>query len=143
MDITEPVTALPAGSFDVVPCMDVLFHIADDEGYRTAIENVARLLRPGGLFVFSENFLHRAEKRGARQVNRSLQWIETVLLESGFQPVRRRPMFVLMDPQVDAVEVCHRSWAAVLRAATALAVSGWFDGRHALPARTVPRAASR
>ena len=45
-------TALPlaAGSFDVVVASDVLEHIADD---RAAVAEIARVLRPGGIFVFS------------------------------------------------------------------------------------------
>lgn len=45
-------TSLPlaSGSFDAVIASDVLEHIADD---RTAVAEVARVLRPGGVFIFS------------------------------------------------------------------------------------------
>jgi len=45
-------TALPFAScaFDVVVALDVLEHIADD---RAALHEIARVLRPGGVFVFA------------------------------------------------------------------------------------------
>ena len=45
-------TALPfrSGTFDGVVCLDVLEHIEDD---RAALREIARVLRPGGVFLFA------------------------------------------------------------------------------------------
>jgi SAM-dependent methyltransferase len=47
-DITR--TALPAASFDLILCTEVLEHIPD---WRAALASLARLLRPGGALVLS------------------------------------------------------------------------------------------
>ena len=47
-----------SSEFDAVSSNDVLFHIVDDAGYQRAFTNIFGALRPGGYFVFSDNFLH-------------------------------------------------------------------------------------
>ena len=133
LDISDPVTELPAGAFDAVSCMDVLFHITDDGGHRTAVENLARLTRPGGWCLFSENCLHVPEQRGPRQVNRSLERIEAEAEDAGLEVVRRVPMFVLMNAQVDASRFRRRLWALVMRTVTLLPVTGWLAGALLYP----------
>ena len=133
IDISQPVTSLEPGSFDVVSCMDVLFHITDDAHYRSAVANIAALLKPGGHFVLSDNFLHRAEQRGERQVNRSLTTIENVLDAAGLEVLRRVPMLVLMNAQVDASPLWRKSWGAALRLATVTDATGWLAGALLYP----------
>jgi SAM-dependent methyltransferase len=133
LDISAPLTSLERGSFDVVSCMDVLFHITDDAQYRSAVANIAALLRPGGHFILSENFLHRAEQRGQRQVNHSLTHIEEVLDAAGLQVLRRVPMLVLMNAQVDAPPLWRKSWGAALRLATLTDATGWLAGALLYP----------
>jgi SAM-dependent methyltransferase len=89
LDITGAVDAIEPASFDVVSCMDVLFHITNDDRYLAALDNVARILRPGGRFVFSENFLHRPPEFTDRQVNRTMEWIRSALRGAGFEIERR------------------------------------------------------
>ncbi len=124
---------LPSAGYDLVSCMDVLFHITDDEGHRTAIRNLAALTKPGGWCLFSENFLRRPEQRGPRQVNRRLERITAEVEDAGFEIVERVPMFVLMNAQVDAGPVRRRGWAAAMRAATALPATGWLAGAALYP----------
>jgi SAM-dependent methyltransferase len=133
LDISDHITEMPAGAFDAVSCMDVLFHITDDEGHRAAIANLARLIHPGGWCMFSENFLHGPEQRGPRQVNRSLRRIEREVTEAGLEVVRRTPMFVLMNAQVDAPEPRRLAWAAVMRTATLVPATGWLAGALLFP----------
>ncbi|WP_291794813.1 class I SAM-dependent methyltransferase [Brevibacterium sp.] len=64
LDITRGTGPFEPGSFDVVSCMDVLFHITDDAAYRAALRNIATLLKPGGTFVLTENFVHRTAGSG-------------------------------------------------------------------------------
>lgn len=87
--------------FDIISAFDVLFHIIDDTRYENAIRNIFSLLKPGGLFVFSDNFLHHNSLRSARQVSRSLRVIQRVLYQNNFEVLLRCPMFVLMNAPVD------------------------------------------
>ncbi|HEU4541618.1 MAG TPA: methyltransferase domain-containing protein [Jiangellaceae bacterium] len=124
---------LGPASFDMVSCMDVLFHITDDGQYEEAIDGIAQVIRSGGYFVLSENFLHRAEQRGERQVNRSASAIQALLTGAGFEVVRRVPMLVLMNAQVDAPIAWRKIWGGALRAATLTELTGWLAGAALYP----------
>ncbi|MGB7953814.1 MAG: class I SAM-dependent methyltransferase [Candidatus Nitrosopolaris sp.] len=87
--------------FDVVSAFDVLFHIVDDNRYQKALKNIHSMLKPNGIFVFSDNFIHGPTIRSTYQVSRSLSHIEKTLIENGFDIIQRRPMFVLMNTPVD------------------------------------------
>lgn len=132
-DIAEPAGVLEQASFDVVSCMDVLFHITDDERYVRALTTIAQVLRPGGTFVLSENFLHRPEQRGPHQVNRTMAWICDALSTAGFDVVRRVPMLVLMNAQVDSPFAWRKLWGGALRAATLTKPTGWLAGAALYP----------
>jgi SAM-dependent methyltransferase len=119
--------------FDAVSCIDVLFHIVSDDRYRRALETMHRVLKPGGWLILSENFLHRAEQRGPNQVNRTLPWITDALTEAGFEIVRRRPMQVLMNAQVDAPWLWRKAWGGFLRAATLTKPTGYVAGAALYP----------
>jgi SAM-dependent methyltransferase len=93
---------IPDERFDAISAMDMLFHITDDAAYERAFGNLARLLKPGGLLVFTENFVHGPERSGPHQVSRSLDQIVAVIARSGLRPVSRRPVFVLMNGPVDS-----------------------------------------
>jgi SAM-dependent methyltransferase len=132
-DITAAADALEPASFDVVSCMDVLFHITDDEGYVRALDTISSVLRPGGTFVLSENFLHRPEQRGSHQVNRTMEWIRDALSGAGFDVVRRVPMLVLMNAQVDSPYTWRKLWGGALRALTLIKPTGWLAGAALYP----------
>src|SRR5215475_12148496 len=78
-----------SNKFDIISAFDVLFHIVDDTRYENAIRNIFSLLKPGGLFIFSDNFLHCNSLRSARQVSRSLDMIHKILQEKNFQVLLR------------------------------------------------------
>ncbi|WP_051297779.1 class I SAM-dependent methyltransferase [Brevibacterium album] len=168
LDITSGTGPFEPGSFDVVSCMDVLFHITDDEAYRAALRNIAALLRPGGTFVLTENFVHRpaarvpaesadttadgtatedaaaqgaaAHEHRAHQTNRSLAWIEDALAEAGLRLEHRTPHLVLMNAQVDAPWLWRKAWGGALRAATLTEATGGLAGRMLHPLeRTLAR----
>jgi SAM-dependent methyltransferase len=88
-------------SFDLVSAFDVLFHITDDNRFQRAIENISSLLKPGGYFLFSDNFVHGKPRRSDHQVSRSLEEIERRVIESGLRIVKRAPMFILMNAPID------------------------------------------
>jgi SAM-dependent methyltransferase len=103
IDIAETLEAFNwKGRFDVVSAFDVLFHITEDGRFNRAIENISTLLKRGGYFFFSDNFVHGTARRTEHQVSRSLNDIEAVVRSNGLRIVRRAPMFVLMNAPIDS-----------------------------------------
>ncbi len=103
LDIAEKVKELHwQERFDVVSAFDVLFHITDDGRFQRAIENISGVLKPGGYFFFSDNFVHGVTRRSDHQVSRSLEEIEGIVKKSGLRVVRRTPMFMLMNAPMDS-----------------------------------------
>jgi SAM-dependent methyltransferase len=102
------------GGFDVVDAFDVLFHIPDDERHARAIANVYRLLRPGGWFLFTDVFAHKRTKPSKHYVRRTKAEIEDAVLAAGFEIVRRRPAFVMMNYPFDASPRARKLWSKVL-----------------------------
>lgn len=109
LDITDHQVSLPR-QFDAVSAFDVLFHIVDDIAYARAWENVASLVRRGGLFAFTENFLRDAPERKPHLVSRTLQEILRSVLASGFEILDRRPVFVLMNRPIDSTSPPFHWW---------------------------------
>ncbi len=100
--------------YDIVSAFDVLFHITDDNRFDEAIRNIHSMLKPNGYFIFSDNFIHGSEIKSTYQVSRSLPKIEKILIENGFEIIRRRPMFVLMNTPIDTNKVGpKRRWKAL------------------------------
>ena len=87
--------------FNIITAFDVLFHIVDDNKFRNAIFNISRSLVSDGYFIFSDNFLHGKTIRSTHQVSRSIEEIDSVLKEAGFQIIKRVPMFILMNAPID------------------------------------------
>ena len=102
LDIGADDPGLEDEGFDVISAMDVLFHLTEDDAYERAICNLARMLKPGGVLVFTENFVHGPRRSGPHQVSRSLDEIERLVREAGLVPLWRRPAFVLMNGPVDS-----------------------------------------
>jgi SAM-dependent methyltransferase len=96
--------------FAAVSMMDVLFHVVDDGRFRRAFTNVFALLEPGGVLIFSENFVHGDAIRLPHQASRSLREIEQAVADAGFQVLRRRPVFSLMNAPLDSDSRLLRSW---------------------------------
>ena len=123
-DIGDERVPFEPGTFDAISCMDVLFHIVDDARYERAIRTCASLLRPGGILVFTDNFLHGGAIRIAHQASRSLQEIEGAVTSAGLTIMERRPVFVLMNTPVDSenrlLRFCWRALNAVVRRNQAL-----------------------
>ena len=121
-------------SFGAVSAFDVLFHIVDDDRYETAVRTIHRLLRPGGHFLLSDNFLHGKELRTPTQVSRSLDRIESVLDAAGFEVVTRRPALSLMNYPVDSdSRVRQLGWTAISRIARTSEATAWATGALLYP----------
>jgi SAM-dependent methyltransferase len=110
-DVGAESMPLQRGSFDVVSAFDVLFHIVDDDRYGRALANVSGLLKPGGYFVWSDNFLgHGRRISGQHQVSRPLEQTAHLLAGAGFEIVSRKPMLWLMNAPVDSTSRLLRGW---------------------------------
>jgi SAM-dependent methyltransferase len=123
------------GTFDIVSAFDVLFHIVDEPRYEAAIANIARLLKPGGVFVFSDNFLHEQPLELAKyQTSRTLERITDVVTRAGFDGVTRRPMMVLMNAPLDArSKVPMKLWNLLTIPVRLSDVLGWLLGAVLFP----------
>lgn len=122
------------GTFDVVSAFDVLFHIVDDAMYDRALANLAGLLKPGGLFLWSDNFVHQETVRVTHQVSRSLGEITAALGRAGFDVVRRVPMFVLMNYPADTrSRLARLGWTALVSPAMVSDRLGGLLGRILFP----------
>jgi SAM-dependent methyltransferase len=120
------------GSYDAISIMDVLFHIVDDERYAQALENLAGLLAPNGLLVFTENLLHGSGVRATHQTSRSLAGVEEQLGRVGLEITVRRPLFVLMNTPIDSGNpVLQLTWRGIKLLATHRL--GWIAGAVCYP----------
>lgn len=125
---------LPPGSFDAVSAFDVLFHIVDDAAYARAFQNIAALLRPGGWFLWSDNFLRHPTERVAHQVSRSLEESTAAAQAAGFEVIERVPMFVLMNYPADTTSKLARwGWTAMVAPAALAEPIGWAVGALLYP----------
>ena len=125
---------LPPGSFDAVSAFDVLFHIVDDAAYTRAFQNIAALLRPGGWFLWSDNFLRHPTERVAHQVSRTLDESTAAALAAGFEVIERVPMFVLMNYPADTTSKLARwGWTAMVAPAALAEPIGWAVGALLYP----------
>lgn len=88
--------------YDIISAFAVLYHIVDDNCYQRAFENIFQMLRPQGIFVFSENFIHGETIRAQHQVSRSLNEIEAILKNTGFKVKARVPIFAIMNYPIDS-----------------------------------------
>jgi len=139
-DIGGPLDQIPlrVASFDAVSAFDVLFHIVDDVEYGRAFANIAQLLRPGGWFVWSDNFLRHPTERAAHQVSRSLAESTRCVEAAGLEVVARVPMFVLMNFPADSTSRLARStWMAMAGAVMLGEPLGWALGAALYPLERV------
>jgi SAM-dependent methyltransferase len=144
-DISGPAGRLPTGGFDAVSAFDVLFHLIDDAAYDRALSNLARLVRPGGTLVVSENFRREGPRRfAAVQVNREEGEILGAFEDAGFELLERHPMFVLMNaPACGGSPLLHAWWQRVHRLLTRRPRSGRLLGPALYPLELVSLAAVR
>lgn len=88
------------GSFDVVTAIDVLYHLVRDEAAGRAVRNLGRLVRPGGVLVFTDKpvGLHAPYAECDIVTRRPLEWYDRVLAPAGLVRERVAPVFWCMDP---------------------------------------------
>jgi SAM-dependent methyltransferase len=122
------------GKFDAISIFDVLFHIVEEDRFLTAVRNLGKLIRPGGYLFLSDNFIHVNPTRSDHHVSRAKTVIEDSLVESGFEIVRRRPMFVLMNEPVDTTSpIRHLAWKVFLKCVSQSELLGNISGALLYP----------
>lgn len=132
VDISAP-NVLAGQQFDLITCFDVLFHIVDNDRFAQAMQNVSRLLSPGGTFLFSDNFAEIEERR-SHHVSRSRADIEAALHNAGLTPGSTQPMFVLLnEPARSRSVVMHTWWKLVVLFHRYLKPLGWVTGALLFP----------
>ncbi|NOT07055.1 MAG: class I SAM-dependent methyltransferase [Gemmatimonadales bacterium] len=135
-DIGKPLDMVPLAptSFDAVSAFDVLFHIVDDAEYARAFLNIAALLKPGGWFIWSDNFLRHPTERVTHQVSRTLAESTRCVEAAGFEVMDRVPMFVLMNYPADTTSRLTRAaWTAMVAPAALAEPIGWALGALLYP----------
>lgn len=134
IDIGADSAPLPERSFDCISAISVLFHIVDDERYDRAFRNIHALLKPGGLFVFTEAAPHGKTIRQRHVVYRPLHTIQAILQRSGFDAGARAPFLYLMNyPDDSRSRLRHRSWQAMAKAVSLNEAVGFVTGAALYP----------
>ena len=117
MDISGEIDLIREMRFDIISAIDVLFHIVDDERYINAINNISRLLKPDGVFIFTDIFARDKILRLKHMSVRRLDEIVSILRNAGFAVIKRAPFLVLMNEPIDSECRLHKKfWNRVLRA---------------------------
>lgn len=89
--------------YDAVSCMDVLFHIVDDNRFAQAVANIASLVKPGGYFIYSDMFLkNNRTVRVTHQVMHSEEFLLDLFAKNGLEVVARKPFLYLSNTPVSS-----------------------------------------
>lgn len=134
-DLADPGFDPGGRRFDVISAFDILFHIVDDARYRAALNNLGTCLKPGGVLLLSENFVHRQRPRVSDyHYSRTLAEIERNMMDADLILERRYPMFVLMNAPDDSVRPAMRLWWRVVSSvACRNEALGWLAGACLYP----------
>jgi SAM-dependent methyltransferase len=101
IDIGKEPLNINNDTFSICIASSVLYHIVDDQDLEFALKNIHRVLCPGGIFIFSDNFIHLNEYDITHQKCRSLNEYTKLLSVSGFEIVDRVPNYFFMNDPVD------------------------------------------
>ena len=102
LDIGNDLPATFDREYGIVSAFDVMFHIVDDSRYARALQNIHSLLAPGGMFVFSDLLVHGDPVKDDHMDCRAMDEVMRRLQETGFEVIRRVPMFVVMEQPLDS-----------------------------------------
>lgn len=113
-DLSDPALAATVGTgYDCVTAMDVLYHVTDDDRFAAGVKELVSLLKPGGLLVIHDQFLHGPAAHHGYIRWRSLSQYEEVLDWAGVDIVYRRPTFFFMIQTVDFTGLAARIMSAL------------------------------
>lgn len=113
LDIGDEIGKLKTtlGNKDFISAMDVLFHIVDDQRFDRAVHNIASLLKPGGYFIYSDNFLKGETIRTKHQVSRSKEYLFDLFEKAGFELIAHKPFMILSNYPIDSKnKLLHAYW---------------------------------
>jgi SAM-dependent methyltransferase len=116
VDITDEGAVREFGrQFHLISAFDVLFHVVDEKKFASAIANIARLLRPGGYFFFSDCLLHKRSRHATHEVDRTIEDFKRELHGKDLEICSRVPMFVLMNTPIDLpLEFPQLAWRLMM-----------------------------
>jgi len=120
--------------YDLVSCMDVLFHIVDDERFENAIKNISSLLNAGGSFIYSDNFLHGEVIRYKHQACRTKEYLYKVFKAHGLEITVRKPFMYLTNTPIDSKNIFLKfRWFWLENIVSRLKFLGWPMGMGMYP----------
>lgn len=119
LDLTRdrwPAETSPAGGFDLVTAIDVLYHLVDDRMFEAAIGNLAPRVRPGGALLVSDVLVRQDRQIAPHVKRRSLETYRRAL-GPGFVLAGREPVFsILADPVPQSgLHICDQGLLAAWR----------------------------
>jgi SAM-dependent methyltransferase len=99
------------GKFDYVSAMDVLFHIVDDIKFEMAVINIGKMVKSGGYFIYSDNFINGPTDRRMHQVSHSKTELYSMFEKAGFDVIKHKPFMVMSNYPVDTKNpLMHAYW---------------------------------
>lgn len=81
----------PPRLYDVVVCIDVLFHILDDDEWEASVRNLSRLVRLGGRLVLADHGVNEDHVWARHQKTRAVWRYEGLLADLGFEYLKFLP----------------------------------------------------
>lgn len=101
--------------FDIISCMDVLFHQTDNERYICMLKNMKHILADNGVIVFTENFVKHRIESAEHIIHRSSEEIERLFAQAGLSIVYRAPMLYFMNYPIDRSpnSIMHKIWRRI------------------------------
>lgn len=75
----------PRRAFDAVICVDVFFHILDDDEWRESVLNLASVVQRGGRLVVADTTAGERKRLGSYIVHRSGSEYQELLSDRGFE----------------------------------------------------------
>ncbi len=133
-DIGDELTNLETNKYDIISAFDVLFHIVDDDRFNKSIKNISNLLKPDGIFILSDNFIHQPTMRAEHQVSRNIEEINKTLSDNGLAIIARIPMFILMNYPIDTSnKLSQLLWRGIAKLVAWNEISGFIIGMLIYP----------
>jgi len=86
---------------DLITCMDVLYHLVDDNAFDRAISNIKDLSDKNAYIIISDFFLTNPTKPAFHEYHRTLGRYEETLSRNDFRLIRLEPIFYLAHPLLD------------------------------------------
>lgn len=121
-------------SFDIISAFDVFFHIVDDTRFEKAITNVSSLLKPGGVFIYSDNLMRDKEIRMRHLAFRKRETIIQAADKAGLKLRTTLPMFFIMNtPVVTRSRLLRKAFNLILRCASSSSFAGMVVGAMLFP----------